>query len=60
MGDTVSTGHLLSSGEASSDGIMLHSTELLAKGDPMEIPKQPRLLLRQKVVFQKLIAEPHC
>jgi hypothetical protein len=27
---------------------------------PLEIPKQPRLLLRQKVTLQKLTAGPRC
>lgn len=47
----ISTSHLLSPNKASSSGTGLYSTELLVDGWPMEIPKQPRLCLRQWVTF---------
>lgn len=32
----------------------------LAKGGPMEIPKQPRMMLRQRIALHKLAVGPHC
>lgn len=33
---------------------------IVSQGGPMEIPKQSRLMLRQRVALHTLIAQPHC
>jgi hypothetical protein len=55
MGYEVLTAHLLSPGVAPSGETEFHLVELLPKRG-MEIPKQPRLLLIQKVALCKWTA----
>lgn len=46
----VSSGHLLQSGQACS-GVAGHLIEFLGKEFPWKSPKQPRLMLKQKVAL---------
>ena len=56
--DKAPPGHLSSPNEDFSTRNGIYVIKSLAKGDPMETPKQPRLLPKLLVDFHKLMVKP--
>lgn len=54
-GDGVPTGHILLPNKASNTGIVSHR---IGQRDPMEIPKQPMVLLKLYGTLLELTANP--